>query len=627
MLFSKFIHHSTRGSALALTLLLGSALLAEEKLDLTPETVVKRVGEDIRYLASSDLEGRGVETKGIQVAAEYIKKEFQRIGLPSGVPDGSYYQPFTVNGLDKLKREETKLVFTKPDGSTKELVIGTDYQPQLAGAQNEVTGELVFVGYGLKVDEVKMDDYADLDLTGKIAVVIRREPRDGDEDGPFQGPNPSPHALIRTKIAHLIERKAAGVILVNDVVTAPEDAKDVLPTPDFFGSNQYAIPFAQIKQSVFNDMIAGGVIETKDGKKLNNLAEISAEIEANLTYLSKPLAGWKATMVARAESVSTDNIIAVIEGEGPHADETIVVGAHYDHLGFGGYGSRTPDRREIHPGADDNATGTAAVLELARRFAVAEKKPARRIVFIAFSGEERGLLGSFHYVANPLFPLEKTVAMVNFDMIGWLRDDKLTVYGVGTGDTFEKQLNAANATTALKLQLSNSSFAGSDHLPFIGREIPAVFIHTGLTATYHTPDDNYDSINVEGAAKVIDYSEAFIKELANAAERPKYSNARPQRGTRGPSLGLRPEFNPDQEGFTVRAVTEGGPAEKAGIKVGDIVLTINEEPIEDQAALRELLQDATPDSKLELKVKREEMVIDIEVVLTRPMPAPGEEKK
>lgn len=213
--------------------------------------------------------------------------------------------------------------------------------------------------------------------------------------------------------------------------------------------------------------------------------------------------------------------MGVIEGEGPLADETIVIGAHYDHLGYGPFGSRRPNERAVHNGADDNATGTAAVMELARRFAEREEKPARRLVFIAFTAEERGIIGSNRYVEKPLFALEDTVTMINFDMIGNLREDGLLVGGVRTGKEFAPLVETVSEGVELKVKTSGP-LGGSDHLGFYRKNIPVLFFFTGMTKLYHTPDDDFETINVEGAVQTIDFAERVLERVASMPKRPEF---------------------------------------------------------------------------------------------------------
>lgn len=600
-------------SWLSLACLIGiTPVYANDKLNRENEAVVERVGGDIEYLASDELGGRGVGTPGIETAANFIRDEFQRVGLAPGMPDGTYFQPFEVVGMGSIVADKTSVVLTSPDGTETKLELGTDYQPQMIGGFGPIDAELVFVGYGITANEHEYDDYSGLDVEGKIVVFIRREPQQASADSKFDGTETSQYALIRTKLANAQIQGAAGIVLVNDGTSVEQAGADHLSTPDLFGTSADSLPFVHMTRAAFEKVLAASPIKKEDGTEFATLKSIEESIDANFKPVSAAL-GWKMHYETAVEIVSTSNVIGVIEGEGPHADETIVVGAHYDHLGMGGYGSRTPERSEVHNGADDNATGTAAILELARRFAASETKPARRIVFIAFSAEERGLIGSAHYVENPTVPLEKIVAMVNFDMIGWLREDALTIYGAASSPSFTPVIEAAGVDTGLDLKPIDAGFAGSDHLPFVSKQIPAMFLHTGLTSTYHTPDDDFESINVEGAVRVIDYSEKLVKGLCDLEETPTFQAARPREPRRRLAyLGARIDFSEDAGGLLVSEVTEDSPAAKAGLQTGDIVLSIGDAELKTREDLIAALRAGRAGETVSAKIKRDGQEMTLE---------------
>jgi len=424
----------------------------------------------------------------------------------------------------------------------------------------------------------------------------------------FDGERTTKWSYIVTKARSARKAGAVAVLLLNDGVTAEEEGDDLIPS-DMFGSDNGPVPFMHIKRSEFDEILAKTPVLTATGNKLKTISEIEAQLNEELEPLSQTMKGWKVATKGKYETggVETSNIIGVIEGEGPNAHETIVVGAHYDHLGDGAYGSRArPNQRGlIHNGADDNATGTAAVMELARRFAARDKKPGRRIVFICFTAEEMGLLGAYHYVQNPTFPLEDTVAMINFDMIGWLRDDKLTVFGWNTSASFAKMFNNANLDFNFDLQKPEAGFGGSDHLPFNEKKIPNTFIHTGLTDTYHTPDDDFETIDCEGAVKVIDFTEAFMDELCSAPKRPRYTYTGPFR------LGVNVATNEDDQ-LVISMVAGDSIAEKAGLEADDVILNWGDGTIKNRRELRRAIR-RDKGTTVTLKVLRgsEELSIDV----------------
>jgi hypothetical protein len=280
----------------------------------------------------------------------------------------------------------------------------------------------------------------------------------------------------------------------------------------------------------------------------------------------------------------------VLDGAGPRADETIVVGAHYDHLGRGGSGSLAPFSRDIHNGADDNASGTALVMELARRLARRPDPLPRRVVFIAFSGEERGLLGSLHYVEHPPYPLDKTVAMVNFDMVGRLNDkSELTFFGVGSSPGLSELVAALGQSAGFQVKKvagMSEGIGGSDHQSFYLKGIPVLFAFTGTHRDYHRPSDDTPAINFAGMARIADLSELLLLDLIRRPERPAFvkadrgAKADPGRVAVSVYLGSIPDYNEEIKGVKLNGVREGSPAEQGGLKAGDVVVGLGGRPIE-----------------------------------------------
>ena len=390
---------------------------------------LSRVTQDLSFLAADELEGRGVGTNGLQKAAEYIRDEFKRLGLKSGTKDGTYFQPFSVMWKQFTDKERTSLVLHGPDGATVTLDLGTDFQPLMAGGSGKANAPIVFVGYGITGKDEGYDDYQNVDTAGKVLLLLRREPQQDLDSSVFDGKKTTSHSYIQTKLKLARQHKAAAVLLVNDPYSN-KDGKEQLADPQDFGSQSRKIPFAQITQDVADAIFEQ--LPAQGGRPaLVSVRAVEERIDSTLQPLSRPLEGWTAELKVtfQRQDAQVANVIGVLEGDGPLADETIVIGAHYDHLGFGGYGSRNPKIHAVHNGADDNASGTVALLELARRLSQSDRKPARRIVFMAFSAEERGLLGSRHYVNHPLFPLENTVAMFNFDMVGQTGLQDFLVHG------------------------------------------------------------------------------------------------------------------------------------------------------------------------------------------------------
>lgn len=587
------------------------------------EKAIERVSYDVKFLSSDELKGRGVGTDGIETAAKYVIDEYKKIGLKGGLPDGSYRQPFEVNLGRVLVKDSVTATFTGPQGKKLVLETGKTCQPMTVGGDADLSSGLVFVGYGIKADEHNYDDFKNVDVKDKVVVLIRIEPQQQKEDSVFKGKEPSDYARISNKIAAIEAAGAKGIVMVNDGVTAPTPDKDLLLASDELGRSG-KLPFLQIQRAKLDEILAISPIPNPSGGNFDSLAKIEAFIDEKLEPVSAPLGDWTADFKWKFDSVKakTDNIVGLIEGEGPLSGEYVVVGGHYDHLGMGEVGSRA-GRRAIHNGADDNATGTAAVLELARRFAKYDSKPKRTMVFICFSGEERGLLGSSFYVneEKPLFDLAKTIAMINFDMIGWLREGKLTVFGSSCGSSFDAILDQATKDSKVVLNRVPSPFAGSDHMPFYQKNVPVMFLHTGLTDTYHTPEDDYETLNMSGAVQVIDFSEKLIWELVNREDKPEFVASEGGGQARPSFLGVRFDFANTQDGLKVQSVSPDSPAQQAGLQEGDVVQELAGAKITERSELLKILRDNKPGSKIAIKFKRGEEEKSIDVELGKPAAA------
>ncbi len=566
---------------------------------------LKQVTFDIQYMSSDEMGGRQPGTPGIKLCEDYIVSEYKKAGLKP-LEDGTYFQELEVGNTRVVDKKETALILKGPNDTEIKLELGKDFQQLIARRDFDLSTDLVFVGYGISAEEHNYDDFAGIDVKDKIVVLIRYEPQADDANSVFDGKETSRHASGRAKVSAARRARAAGILMVNDLRSAVDEEKDELIPADRFGSN--SLPYAQIKRRVFNEMLKLSPLVSPTGVKLENLQQVEALIDRNLEPISQEMEGWSASFKSNfiVNKIKTNNIIGIIEGEGPNADETIIIGGHYDHLGMGAYGSRAGGRREIHNGADDNATGTAAILELARRFNKRDKKPGRRLVFICFTAEEMGLLGAIHYCENPVYPLNKTAAMVNFDMIGWLRDNKLTLFNWNSSPQLDPIFEAANEGMDFNLVKPAQGFAGSDHLPFNQRSVPNMFIHTGLNAVYHTPEDDFEAINCEGALKVIDFSERVVDGLASLEKIPSFGTPKPFR------LGAL--LDDDNEVVTIEGITPGSAAEKAGLQKGDIILEFEAEKITKRRELTRLIRrDAGKTVKMKLKRGDAEINLNVEL--------------
>jgi Peptidase family M28/PDZ domain len=340
---------------------------------------------------------------------------------------------------------------------------------------------------------------------------------------------------------------------------------------------------------------------------------------------SRALEGWRlqGEVTVNRREAAVKNVVAVLEGEGPKADETIVIGAHYDHLGYGGQGSFLPGKHEIHNGADDNGSGTSALIEIARRLAMREKKLPRRVVFIAFTGEERGLIGSARYCKEPLVPLEKTVAMLNMDMVGRLVDDKLIIQGVDTAAEFEPIIDELNKQYGFNLSKKPGGFGPSDHASFYAKKIPVMHFFTGLHKDYHRPSDDFDKINVAGMRRVAELVADTAVALAEAPDRPKLVESKsstPSEGGDGdrPYVGTIPDFAQEQPGYGISGASKDSPADKAGLKGGDVIVHFGASKIGSLEDFDSALRKYKAGDKVPVIVRRGKEEVKLEVILAPP---------
>ncbi len=651
--------------AVALASLLVSVAWAVDR-----ERAASRVLNDLKYLASDELQGRNVGTEGIEKAAEYIRRAFQQAGLNVTAVDGSAFQEFTVVTGAKLGRPN-RLALQGPKNRWT-LQLDQDFRPCSFGASGKLDAPLVFVGYGIEAPKQGYDDFEGVDVRGKAVVVLRRTPRWGERHNPLGSTR---RASLRTKVVAAHRHGAVAVLFVNDPNSTRQAAqrelnelKDhvvraaqalVQAEEENFPSEKVAEARSQLQRAVhelrqrqqelrsgnldrlmpfgyggsrpvrpvpvfhISQAVCSRMLKAATGKTLQQLAE---QIDEQLKPASCELTGWRVVGQATVEPVraKVKNVVGVLEGEGPLADETIVVGAHYDHLGLGGFGSLAGRSGVVHNGADDNASGVVGLIELARRLASRPKPLPRRVVFVAFTAEERGLLGSAYYVNHPLFPLDKTVAMFNLDMIGRLRENKLTVFGAGTAPRWKPLLEKLAEQGGLKLVEKDSGFGPSDQSSFYSKKVPVLHFFTGLHRDYHRPSDDWDKINVEGLLRVVDLVEQMVVATAERAERPKYvavkrpAKRKPGEQNARPYVGTIPDFGAEGPGYAISGVAPGSPAEKAGLHAGDRIVEWNGEAVESLEDFDAALRRSKPGDEVELTVRRKGQTVKLKVRLGQP---------
>ncbi len=598
-----------------LVLLIAAPYLLHAQLATTPEAL--RLMEHVKVLTSDEHSGRGPGTDGITRAASYIEDQWRLVGLQPAA-NGVFQQTFPMTIGAKLgvnnsvvfdvivERPGIPLDQTKPTKISWKL--GVDWQPYAFSESKTVTGGVVFVGYGLSAPSAKYDDYEGVDVSGKVVIVLRGLPKWAEKNDALKG-----LASLRTKTTTARDKGAVAICFVNE----RGDSADVL-SPfglDRLGKNSGIValqvrrtPCARIFPPKGTSMfVAETAIETK--RKPNSFA----------------LMNTTATVSVETELVegSSTNVAGVIRGSDPTlASQYIVVGAHYDHLGMGDENSLHSKRDPIiHPGADDNASGTAGLIELARRLLA--NPPRRSVLFLAFSGEEKGLIGSKYWTTTPTIPLSDVAAMINMDMIGRLRDNKLNIQGTGTSAIWPALIDRTKTDLPLVVSSTADGFGPSDHSSFTAKSVPVLFFFTGLHSDYHRPSDTWDKLNYDGESTVLTYIERVVRDVADSTLRPAFASSHgPSTNEKSMSTGFSvtfgviPDYGDDPQGLRITGVKSGGPAERAGLKGEDVITKFGATTVKNIYDLTAALSERRPGDVVDVIVLRGGKSTTFQVTLT-----------
>ena len=550
----------------------------------------------IRYLADDRLEGREVGSQGAWCAGEYIAEELQSLGLVPAGSNHDFFHHFSVRKGVRLGSGNALRV------AGRAYMIGSEWVPLGFSASGHMEHALMYGGHGLTGDasagnegeagkddaEEPGDEYARMDISGRIVVVEW-----GDPD--------APHGMSLRGDSHFKAMEASGRGAAALLVLAP----DGMRLPDPSGETRAALSIPVV-------MVAGEAAG----------AVRSAAQEGNSAGLAVDIS---------PETAEARNVVALLPGADPdRAREYVIAGAHYDHLGFGGDGSLAPDSRDVHNGADDNASGVAAVIEIARR--LADGPPLDRgVLFMAFTGEEKGLWGSARFVAEPTVPLDNAAAMLNFDMVGRMQDRSLTVFGTGTAEEWDDVLDDANADLSEPLAIGGvaDGYGPSDHSSFYAEGIPVLHFFTNTHEDYHRPSDDWQKVNGEGVDLVVELASGVVRRLAggdasDVVALTAVAQARPSPGSGSASstsgygaayLGTIPDMTPRDMGLRLTGVRVGSPAEEGGLRGGDIVVEFAGKPIADIYAYTYALREQSPGDVVKIVVERDGEEVTLEVTL------------
>jgi aminopeptidase YwaD len=638
--------------SLSLIFVLAFSAFAQQKPAEETAPNVERLRAHVSYLASPKLEGRRTGSPGANTAAEYIAGEFARYRLRRSVgrdlPGMSireadsprrYMQEFPFVAGVELGKDNAMFITPRPTTGASEtaeitsldLIPDGEWMPLGFSSNGNAGGSsVVFVGYGITAADQKYDDYAGVDVRGRIALALSGTPDGDNPHGVF-----ARYADVRWKAIAAREHGAAALVVIAREENFKEDRLSRLRYDNSAGE-------AGLHVVAISRQVAGRILESGGLSPLAEMEKAASMVHPvaiapttdpaavkssgeNRKKVAAPL--QNVTLSIRTDIVRRNapayNVAGILEGSDPVLkNEVIVIGAHYDHLGRGGEGSLATRAGDIHHGADDNASGVAGMLELARIFSAERPRMKRTLVFVAFSGEEEGLLGSNYFVNHPIISNGQIIAMINMDMIGRMKENRLMIGGVGTSSEWREMIAAANIVRGMNVTASNSpsrtqaegerktptinvpvvvaangqaivhfdptkqfaltlnedGYGPSDHSSFYAKQVPVLFFFTGTHDDYHKPTDTAEKINYADEARILSFVASLVRSVDAGAKRPTYTVAKSE--SQGRSTGFRvylgtiPNYSESNDGLKLDGVREDSPAAKAGLKAGDRIIKL-----------------------------------------------------
>jgi aminopeptidase YwaD len=586
-----------------LNLIFLSTLLLCSRIKEDPAITENELRTHVEFLASDSLKGRYPGTLEDYLAARYIADEFHKAGL----------KWFTYNGL-----QEFEIVTDLESGKNNTFQLqeisgipGKDFAPAAFSSNDSLDAEVIFCGYGFEINQpdLKWNDYADQNVSGKWVMVLRGNPLPDQSSSAYDN-----YSNDRDKAMVARDNGASGIIFISGPLFDPSDELMSLKSKE----SSVSIPAIHITRNLADLILksSGNLTETLEKNINDKLKSVSFDTGVKIK--------GSAEIIPR--KAATYNVEGYIEGSDPgKRNQWIILGAHYDHLGMGGAVSstRVPDTTAVHYGADDNASGVASLIEIAEKIALSEKYPERSFLFLAFGAEEMGLLGSKHFVDNSMIPLDSVSLMMNLDMVGRMKDGLLQVIGTGTSAEGAGIIAGLAIKDSILLTTSPEGFGASDQSSFYAKNIPVIFLTTGVHVDYHTPGDMAEKLNYNEMVKVADYAYQILDSISQLDSMltfresgPKTeSTARPFRGK--VTLGIMPDITStdDSPGMRVEFVSPGKPAEIGGMKKGDIILSVDGKPINNVYDYMFRLQELNRGQQVIVTVDRNGVNIDLLIQL------------
>jgi hypothetical protein len=566
--------------ALAFIILAASlSLLAARELPTTPAaSAAADLRRTVEFLASEELAGRMTGSEGSRLAADYLAAQLQKAGLEPGGDNGTFFQEFEFSAGVRVLPQENSLLLQRKESDSSPLLLEKDFRPLAFTGNGSVSGEVVFAGYGLRVpgkEGKEYNSYAGLDVKDKIVLILRYVPEDVSAE---RRAELNRYAGLRYKALTVREQGAKALL----VVTGPNSpgAGELISITFDAGMIDSAIPAASISLDTAEALFAGA------GK---NLKLIQSQLDSENPHAESsfvfPGITLKLTTAVERVRKTDRNVIGMLPPSASTAGmppQYLLVGAHYDHLGYGEVGAmkREGEETSIHYGADDNASGAAVVLALAQTLAEQRKNnsPAERgIIFAFWSGEEIGLIGSSFFGRHPTVPLKQIAAYFNFDMVGRLRDNKLTLQGIGSSSVWKRVVEKRNVVAGFHLTLQDDPYLPTDSTAFYLHEVPFINFFTGSHADYHRPTDTAATLNYEGLERITRFASALVSDLAGTASRPDFVKIEPSSPNGGRDnlriyLGSIPDYTTEISGVKLAGVRGDSPADRGGLKAGDIIV-------------------------------------------------------